>query len=530
MTVRPYQLLLALLEQHKPTDILADANSIPGVDALARDTTIFYVDAGSRGERAQADFYYLKLAVLARSNYRSQVEERVYHPLVKVGGDTVPPLLVGRGGERARQAASYVVELAALLALSRQGPSLLASEGLGAPGRLILVRHGPLFQMVHHYTSKPYIVDVDDAVRLLEYAGLEPPLRRDLIDESYACSEDGRNVDRNKVVLGLLAITTLERLIEGALKDEYAVAGLVEDVSQSRLLVSATTARLVKSVLGRVSGTKSPVGLTAHLADEMRNTALKGFHNQGARITECLSLDPGQLHQEADSRVEWSQLATALSQGMLERFNKNLEDAEVDELETIILWGRLAPDITDSELLYTIYYIAGGGDLYPAAKPLPHRPRLLLARYYLTGPQGRAKCYSEEDVENRLRKLERIVYQYAAPVRPPTCGEIMAMLSSQGLQGVSPYDVAQLVSTPPAIRVEYVEGMPAVDELLALAIYPSRIVLYGYPPQLLVVDRFSRISPSETLAFRGIIEELAERVQPYTSFVRGWETRITHVT
>ena len=528
MTVRPYQLLLALLEKPGATGILVSRGSIPGVAVAARDKTVFYVDAGSKGERVHADFYYLKLAVLARAGSGGHVEERVYHPLVRAGGDVLPPLLVGRGGERVRQAASYIVELAALLALAVEGPQLLRGEGLPVSERLLLVRHGPLLQMVHQYTSRPYIVEVDEAERLLEYAGLDKRLRRDLIEDSYACSNGG-GVDRNRVVLGLLAISVLERLVEGASKGEYGVAGVVEDVSQSRLLVSALTARLVWDVLGGIRGSGSPVGLAAHLADELRNTTLNSFHKRGGILADCLSLDPNQLHQEADSRAEWSQLTAALGYGLQERFAKGLRDAELDELETVILWGRLAPDVTDSELLYTLHYIAGGGGLYPATRPLPHRSRLLLASYYLTGPQGRARCYGEDTIRNRLDKLGRIVYQYVAPTEPPTCSEIAASLKRQGLSGVQPFEVAQLVSTPPAIRVEYVEGMPWVEDLLALTIYPSRIVLYGYPPQLLVVDRFSRIHPGEILAFRSLVEELVERMQPYTSFVRGWEMRIAHI-
>ena len=514
MSLHGLQLVAGLLELGSGR-LLGGSRVVPSPVVLLDSFGVVYVDAGSREEPSGLDTYLVKLAVLARKHGGRGVWERIFHPVMITKDGALPPVLLGQGSERVKQAAVYVVELASLLAISRR-PSLVFGED--TPRRLLLIRHGPLLQMISQYFSRPYVVEVEEARKLLLYAGLERSEASDLVDESHPCSPRGGR-DHGLVVLGLLALRILAKLVEGATRREYGVAGMVEDVSRSRSFVAASIAELVASV---ATSTRSgdTVLLVKSIARGLRDKCMDYYMGRAQDIEKCLcpSIDAGQL---LDSRTEWEELLININRVLQERFSLGISSAPREYLEAAALWSGSLPDITDSELLYTLYYM--GGVDYPATSPLSHRPRLRIVEHYAsTNPL--IKCWGDE-LLGLLDKLSVLRYQYLAPVKPPSCDELGRAIASKNLS-LRPCELAGLYTVPPAIRLEYVDAMPLVEHARALTVYPARIVLYGYPPQLLVVDRYSRVSMEEALAFHQLASALVERLQPYTGFIRRWESRI----
>ena len=502
--------LVAGLIGHGAGGLLAGASAVPSPSVLLEELGAVYVDAGSRGEPSGLDAYLVKLAVLVRRHSGGGVSERVLHPVMRTKEGVLPPILLGRGSERVRQAAVYVVELASLLAISRR-PGLVFGED--EPERLLLVRHGPLLQMISQYLSRPYVVEVEEARKLLYYAGLERGEAYELIDGSHPCGPSGAS--SGSVVLGLLALQILARLVREARRGRRGVAGMVEDVSRSRSLVAASLAGLLGSV-----SPDSGASTLSKAARKLRDKCMDYYEAGAQRVESCLcpSLAVDQL---LDSRTEWEELLASTNRVLQERFGYGLGNAPRDYLEAAILWSGALPDITDSELLYTLYYM--GATDYPATRPLSHTPRLRIIEYYASS-NPLVKCTAGE-IEALLGELSVLRYQYFSPVKPPSCTDLESAIASKGL-GLRPCELAALYAVPPAIRLEYVDGMPLVEHARALTVYPARIVLYGYPPQLLVVDQYSRVSLEEALAFHHLAEALVERLQPYTGFIRTWETRV----
>lgn len=509
MPLHGLQLVAGLLG-HRAGSLLAGSSAIPSPSVLFEELGAVYVDAGSRSEPSGLDAYLVKLAILARRHSGSGVSERVLHPVMKTKEGALPPILLGRGSERVRQAAVYVVELASLLAINRR-PGLVFGEE--EPPRLLLIRHGPLLQMISQYLSRPYVVEVEEARKLLYYAGLERSEAYELIDGSHPCRPDG--LDSGHAVLGLLVLRVLAQLVEETRRGRRGVAGMVEDVSRSRSLVAASIAELLDSV-----STDSGITTLSKPARKLRDKCMDYYEANAQRIESCLcpSLAVDQL---LDSRTEWEELLASTNRVLQERFSYSLGNAPRDYLEAAVLWSGALPEITDSELLYTLYYM--GATDYPATKPFSHSPRLRIIEYY-TSSNPLVKCMASE-IEGLLKRLSSLRYQYFSPVKPPSCGDLENAIASKGL-GLRPCELASLYAVPPAIRLEYVDGMPLVEHARALTVYPARIVLYGYPPQLLVVDQYSRVSLEEALAFHQLAEALVERLQPYTGFIRRWESRI----
>ncbi len=524
MALSPYQLLLSLLGSGAADEYLEE--DTPPLEVLDQSFTAYYVDAGARDAPwGDSRAYFLKLAVLARVVKRGEgVEERLFYPDIVAGqGAQLPPVFMGtRGGERVRQAAAYTAELASLLALATgRWKALLEEEGLEAPRPVLLLKHGPLLQVISNYTSRPFVVETGEAERLLEYAGLPRGEARDLIDYSYQCI--GGREDRNRVVLGLLAANILAELVERSLSGDTVVGGIVENVSRSRVLVQQVIADIVASAVNdaRRRGNVS----VDRVASRLSSTVLDGYDRVGNDVAECMGVDRDYLSSLAPSLNEWIELVSGLRETLQVRLQGvGLGNATASDVAKALAWSTGLPDVYDPELLYSIYYLDSSGKK-PVTRLIPHTGRTGLLEYYLLGPPKRGECQGEEHWREVVEKIGRIAYRYLAVVEPPKCSELKSKASSLPVKGVEAYELARLVSVPPPIRVERVEGQEDNGLLEAVVLYPARITLYGYPPQLLVVDRYSRLRLLEVVGFKSLLEGLIERMQPYTGFIRGWEAR-----
>ena len=216
-TIHPYKLLVLAKQLKIDNRLLIKDDKLPYLSDAFKERETFYVDAGSRNERISEDYYFIKLAVLYRKVSNQLVKERILHPYIHVPENnetkTLPPIHVGKGGERARQAATYIVELATLLGIVQKYEE---------NHTLMLMKHGPLFQLLSEYFSHVYTIQRDEAVKLLRYAGLDSDEANKLAEESSPCAHGSNSIykDRNKVQLGVLILRILTRLIDGAKKKE----------------------------------------------------------------------------------------------------------------------------------------------------------------------------------------------------------------------------------------------------------------------------------------------------------------------
>ncbi len=479
---------------------------------------VFFVDASAATARtAGGEASLVKLAVLHR---RPQAAwERLYAPLV--GGSGAPPVLYVPGGERIRQAIVYVVELASLLALARS--QSLAGEPLG-PQR-VLIRHGPLVQQLAHYYSTAYDVEQGVAEVALRYAGLDTSLASRLVLRSRPRGASDR------VNLGFLMGLLLDQIREETKNSGGSLlfAGVVEDTSRSRVLVADLLAEATLEAAQRYQpSTTRDMG--SGVSSLVNGWAASYRRRRGHSLSECLcdqsswpSADPMTLAREFISPLQ-SELVSRFDTGIIQV--STLPPASM-AAAALASSGAL-PDLTDSELLYNLVY-------FEDCQTLGGPPCLY------TAPRSRAAVAEWARVSLGQRKRERlptgvneamladaprsVKYSYMLVEKPPDCLELLQ--KAQKLSGLSACELAGLIDVPPAIRVEWMEPADQAmrDRLLEALRQAARLVVYGYPPQLLVVDRASRVTLSEYLSLEVLVHELARRRQPYRGFLRGWEAR-----
>ncbi len=489
---------------------LLPAEGWPGGD-------LFFVDASAVTARRQGgEASLVKLAVLHR---RAGGWERLLAPRI---ADGAPPVLYLGGGERLRQAMVYVVELASLLALSR-------AERLGGArleGPRILVRHGPLLQQLSHYFSPVYDVDWDTGYAALRYAGLPAPEAASLLNESRAGGA--------RINLGLLAL----RLLGGMAREAGArntrrsgegllFAGIVEDTSRSRVLVASLLAEIMVSRALGAGGGGSRID-TDCLAERLLSRALDwsssygGVH--GVDLSGCLCGDNPLASVAADDVAR--ELVAPILEELRIRFRASLVGAEplcppLSLVEAAAASSGAVPDITDSELLYNLVYLG----LDPGAGFTAPRSRSAVAEWAAVSLESkRERLRPAEEPGELAWPARRVLYTYMLPDSPPSCRSLAAKARALGLQACS---LSRLVTVAPAVRVEWLTPVdPGLLEGLLSAVYwASKLVLYKYPPQLLVVDAASRVTWSEYAGLERLAEEIARRRRPYSSFLRGWASR-----
>ena len=480
---------------------------------------MFFVDASAAtASAAGGEASLVKLAVLHRRPGGGW--ERLYAPLVRGAG--APPVLYIPGGERVRQAVVYVVELAALLALARAG----SVEGQRLGERRVLIRHGPLVQQLAHYYSRVYDVEEEVAEAALRYAGLGPGETSRLIRMSKP--RDTRGV----VNLGFLASALLAEIARaaGESRGRLLFAGVVENTSRSRVLVTDILAEATLEA-AKIYRPMTPSDLGHALAGLVNLWAAGygGRHNHS--LQECLcgaaapSPSPDTVAAEYVAPLQaelQSRLGASLLQGQL---------PSVEDAAAALSSSGAAPDLTDSELLYNLLYLEPcrllGGS--PCIYTWP-RSRAQVSVWAALSLRQRSNRLPAGIAPDKLEALtaapRRVSYTYMLVDEPPGCSSLLQRARALGMSVCS---LTDLVHVSPAIRVEW---MNPVDEsmlwgLLRVLREASRLVLYAYPPQLLVVDRASRVSWAEYRSLEILAEELARRRQPYRGFLRGWEARAT---
>jgi hypothetical protein len=295
---------------------------------------------------------------------------------------------------------------------------------------------------------------------------------------------------------------------------------VVERVEGSRLLVASVLAEIIHEA-GGGGGSATLRELAAGIADRVWSSA-RGFGVE--RLARCLCEDEEALIDEARSWREWAELASEVRSELMTRFGAAaLEGAGLEELEAALRGsGSLPTGYGDAQLVYAVHYLSPSASSLPATAARPRRGDAGWLRIALEDKKrdDRLRCRIQDE-EEWPKVAVTVLYSYVLPRRPPSCGELEGKLAGAA---VEPCRAARLVVVPQPFRVEYAEGT-RWRPLLAFTGYSASLAMYGYPPQLLVVDRYSRMTAGEAAVARPLIEEAIRKSQPYLSFVRGWETR-----
>ncbi len=480
---------------------------------------VFFVDASAVTARtAGGEASLVKLAILHRRP--SGLWERLYAPAV--AGSKAPPVLYVPRGERVRQALVYVVELASLLALAR----IQSISGAGLGARRVLVRHGPLVQQLAHYYSAAYDVREEEAKAALRYAGLDMSTTLVLVNDSRVTQPLGH------VNLGLLASLLLEEIAREAQrsKGNLLFAGVVENTGRSRVLAADLLADATIE-LTRAYKPQTPQDLASAIAATINQWYASYNQRRGVSLQNCLCGAQGATaFQNLSASHVASEYAAPLQSELQTRFNTSLlggSTAPSDKVAAALSSSNALPDITDSELLYNLVYLEDcsplGGPPCSYTEPRSRAPVAVWAELSLQ--QKKNRMPQTLQTTRITAPPRRVHYTYMLVETPPDCIQLMQRGNQLGLG--SPCELANLVTVPPAIRVEWMTpaSNTMLSQLLTALREASRLVLYGYPPQLLVVDKASRVTWSEYTSLEILAEELAKRRQPYRSFLRGWETR-----
>jgi len=549
LTLDPLEQLYVLVGSRVADGLLESSSSFPDEKGLAGlDALMIYVDAGSRAPASVPEGYVIKLAILSRRQRQGNVVERVSHPKLGVasrggGFQLVPSIFIGRGRARTRQAASYVAEVVSLLAAALGGSRALAPPGDWEHefGNLVLVRHGPLLHLLQVHLGSGYNVERDEAERLLEYAGLNPgtaagdaaveaellKARDELIKSSIDCN------NKNMVNLGLIALKALDMLAEDTESNQgLAVLGVVEDTGESRLFAAATLAQ----VLDKARRALSQGGSISNIVAELKRYTMIGFNKpvNGVALSSRIEKGLGISSQDQYSRIAYgglNSLVEAVRSTLITKLGTSLEKANMEDLEAAVLLNASMLPITDGELVYTLYYLGiGPSDAYPATRPRNLKGRLRMLEAQAESSPS-TKCHNW--VKNAVKRLrDKLRYRYAAPWRSPSLDDLENAIARKSLGNkVRPADIVSQVAVPPVMRIEYIDnGSALLKAAQTHIVYSSAVTLYGYPPQLLVVDVFSRIGAVEAAVFEPLFEQLQQRLRPYTFYLHGWENRIAQTT
>jgi len=477
---------------------------------------VFFVDAGFLSS-ARASL--VKIAVLHRRHHQGGVEERLYTPVVPGGGVLGLYLEID---ENLRGALAYVAELAMLLSLATGSAFGGLNKGARVGEKKLLVRHGPLLQQVNIYLSPSFNVDPEVARAVLRYTGLDAGTVGRLLQRSSVCGS-------SRVNLGLLATRLLEEMAQVAQqsKGKIAFAGIVEDTSKSKTLLASLLAELLQHALwtaqryyaAAVAGALSS-SITQTLSRLVQQ--LQGCWCAGAPGP----LGQGRLLHELVAPV-LSTLATRLRWSPASISNPV---PRLALLEAAVTHSGVLPDIKDSELLYSLRFLgpcSGGGCVYTA--PRPRGGTAAWTEVTLLVQRRDYGCHGKPG--EVAKPLYRVLYSYVLPGEAPDCATIKSIAGSGALNYITPCDLAEAITTVPAVRVEAITSIVWDDfnRLLDWVYWASSILLYGYPAPLLVVDAASRITPQERLGLERLAASLARRRQPYAGFLRGWRSRVSMV-
>lgn len=456
-----------------------------------------FIDAGSRSSvEARRSFFMVKLSTLWKSINYEAVKYHVYEDI---------PYFISEGGSQLRQALTYIIELASAL-------HYVLEEDVK-----IVFKHGPLIQQIQQYLREPYDIPERIAFASLRYAGLsDMRLIKDILAE--AC------VGRKSVNAGLLAASIIHRIFKEARKRNIGVYGIVENTSMSSILTISIASELIYRAYSKQSGTdKASIDEVARLLSGQ--TAEGSAHMGDITMARCIGekLDIPSRY----AYLYWRNIIESVT-NRAKRLGCKLEDLVCTE--TSIYHEARLLDMNDISLVALRNYLIGEVAI---TRPRPRSSVKLLYEITLNQRHGQD---SINQLSDHIKTIPTPCYTYVLPGPPPSCSTIREKLRAskqQVLNILNEHNVAKLYRVSPPIRVETIVksknecyALPRNLGLASALIQASAtITIYGFPPQFLLVDKFSRIDIYEA----HIIEELArkdmERLQPYTALLRYWITR-----
>jgi hypothetical protein len=474
---------------------------------------VVHVDAGSRTvEEPGAPVSIVKLAVYTLPPQGEPVVELPVYQ--EAGGGRAAAAIYARADYRVRQALTFLVEAAGLLAAARR-----AREEHGV-GEVFALKDGPLMQHIAAYSRAEVSIPKDDLIAYLAYAGLP---RGEALEIAEAST-----ISSGMASLAAAIVEVMERIIVEARRGWLHPLGVVEDTHRSRSLIlhlaTHTLAEALRSASQRRGGNapadkvaEEAAGLLADLAIMTRQEIEKRLG--GTKLADCLGLSPLEV---SSASVEWGRAAKPLLEDLLASLAQRgvnpsgLQGQGLVELASVLVKGQLLPPHTrDPDLVVFAYYTGVLGSV--ATAPLE---RLDLAASTLDIHPPREL----EDLRRRAHEAaRRIRFRYLLADPPPTCAGLAGEAGRAGVDA-SPYELAagDAYAYAPPLRVESVEGDQGEPRALAIAALEAVLARYKYPQGLLIADRASRVTLQEALAARS----LAERLVPLRYYIRSWEKRV----
>ncbi|MCE4628265.1 MAG: hypothetical protein F7C34_03850 [Desulfurococcales archaeon] len=476
-----------------------------------------YIDTGSRSARSTSgvqEGFVLKTSILLRYWSQDGLEERILYPY----NEAAPGFLLVRGDDRKRQASLYIAELAAVLALLRDDRPIDVS----IDGPLLVVRHGSILQSIGAYFNKVFDLDRKSALAVLQYAGLNKEVTRDLVEAATVRRDVTEKV--NPGVLAALLLGMIKDMVE---KGGHTVIGLTEDVSVGRHLIVKILTDILREGTRPVRG--EPRLSFYSLVDD-------GYYDIPREYrVECLSdfaIDPNSFVHEAANYLEVVARSVALDvkgrdvdrEIIAERIaRESLEDIVERIYEKQVL--RLFNLASDSHLLLLYNYLyRGDNDSYNTSVEVDKS--WLYMKRILKSYRERIK--EEPPIEDRelMNMTSGVRLRYLFIETAPSCKRIAEEASRLGIDRRV---LADMIRVIPPVRLEYYAGSKHIMEAMQHILAQSMATTYGVPPQLLVVDSRSRVNEWEYSALHAMLEELSKRIAPYSSFIRDFTTRTRHI-
>ncbi|MEB3779023.1 MAG: hypothetical protein GSR85_02150 [Desulfurococcales archaeon] len=489
----------------------------------------YYLDTGSKSARSLSgveEGFVIKTSVYARCIRDGRLRERILYPAMKP--KAAYSFLALRGGERLRQAASYIAEIAAITALAT-GEAKLPGDVDGYP-RLI-IRHGSILQRIEGYMNEVYEIPRNAAESILYYSGLESSTVNELLRYS-TIERQGKGM---VVSPGLLAPLLIEKLRESIGRD-VSVAGVAEEVSRGRHLIVESLIQATYAV--DVVGDPSLEGMIH-----------RGFDELGYGMDDPLSclddVDPDSIGGE-DLYTRASRYASYMRQviyrGILGLDNSRLRNPHHIK-EAVMNVKRLKR----GDVVRRVYQ----GQVLNRFISLASDSQFLMLYIYLYGPEAgylatprhsKSSLVAPLAVDNLRQKgldqlggissselegmIDGVEYRYIFPEPIPPCSTLEAQSSKLGVERRL---IAELVRVKPPVRLEYFSSDPRRGQVDSRIYAGSHITQYGVPSQLLVVDSRSRINEWDYRALRSLLELQGRRVLPYSTFIRDFQSRMRHI-
>ncbi len=491
----------------------------------SEEVVLIHIDAGSRTlEIPGSPVSMVKLAVYVTEFKKTGPETAVYYPVYQwktsTRGIRSSNILYVRGDYRVRQALSYLVEIAGLYSSMKR---------YVRQGRLVIgYKDGPLIQQIGQYLTRSYNLSSNVALYALRYAGLDPSEVTELIQLS---TTDG------EVNAGLLMLQIIEKL-RGLTRYNAYPAGVVEDTSRSRSLITWLIADAMVEALSKVSAAR---GLEAiNVANQLYlNASVWLVQNLKSFLGKCICwtwINQVRIYQALigvlNSVVEGieSALVTRKRSYNLDALKAELQSGKKDEALLSIIRGILLGQVfenlatRDPDIVMLAYYL----DVLKSyvTKPVPRLGPLESAQDAI----NRWKREQGELIDTAwslVGSLSNLKMRYVITDPPMTCSAIEKELQSKQIAGtLAPCEVASLdtYQYAPPVRLEFFKE-PEPGRVTDVVLLESLVAKYKFPLGILVADKASRVTMAEALTAR----PLERRLIPLRYYIRSWEKRLEYL-